>query len=108
MNYITSSANPRIKTLSQLSKTRGRRQTGHILIEGSREIELAVRYGWELLEVYYCPDLYQGPLPTAPQSFNISREALNKINDGNSVASIARYFHISRQTIMRIRDCVPE
>ena len=33
-------------------------------------------------------------------------EALNKINDGNSVASIARYFNISRQTIMRIRDGV--
>lgn len=79
MNYITSSANPRIKALSQLSKPRERRQTGYILIEGSREIDLAVRYGWELLEVYYCPDLYQGPLPTAPQSFNISREALDRV-----------------------------
>lgn len=79
MNYITSPANPRIKALSQLSKPRERRGKGRILIEGFREIELAVRYGWDLLEVYYCPDLYQGPLPKAPESFNISREALDKI-----------------------------
>lgn len=35
-------------------------------------------------------------------------EVLSQIEDGNSVASIARHFNISRQTIMRIRDSVKE
>lgn len=55
---ISSTQNKEIKNLIQLQdKSRNRRKEGLFVVEGLREIHLAIKAGYELLEVYYCPDL---------------------------------------------------
>lgn len=58
MKQITSSQNPFIKSLVQLQeKAKTRKQTGTFLMEGKREIELALKGGYELETVLFLPEL---------------------------------------------------
>lgn len=58
MKQITSSQNPFIKSLIQLQeKAKSRKQTGTFLIEGMREIELAIKGKYELETILFLPDL---------------------------------------------------
>jgi RNA methyltransferase, TrmH family len=60
MKQITSVQNPYIKSLVQLQeKAKVRKQTGTFLIEGQREIELAVKGGYEIETILICTDLVQ-------------------------------------------------
>ena len=60
MKQITSVQNPYIKSLVQLQeKAKVRKQTGSFLIEGQREIELAVKGGYEIETILICTDLVQ-------------------------------------------------
>lgn len=55
---ITSPQNTRIKFLSSLQeKSRIRKKEKKFLIEGLREILLALKGGYQLLEIYYCDDI---------------------------------------------------
>lgn len=56
---ITSSQNQYIKHLLQLKeKSRERKKTGFFLIEGVREITLALKGGYELQTILFYPDLF--------------------------------------------------
>lgn len=58
MKIITSIQNPFVKSLTQLQeKAKARKQTGTFLIEGKREIELALQGGYELETVLFLPEL---------------------------------------------------
>jgi len=58
MKQITSSQNPFIKSLIQLQeKAKSRRQTGTFLIEGMREIELAIKGRYALETILFLPEL---------------------------------------------------
>lgn len=58
MKTITSIHNPLIKSLQQLQdKAKSRKQSGTFLIEGKREIELAIQGGYILDTVLFLPDL---------------------------------------------------
>ncbi len=57
MVYISSPSNPRIKGLIRLQKSASRRQQDLVLIDGRREIELAIASGLEIKEIFYCPEL---------------------------------------------------
>ena len=58
MKQITSVQNPFIKSLVQLQeKAKIRKQTGTFLVEGHREIELALKGGYEIESILICPDL---------------------------------------------------
>ena len=58
MKQITSAHNPYIKSLIILQeKAKARRQTGTFLIEGQREIELAVKGGYKIDTVLFLPEL---------------------------------------------------
>lgn len=58
MKQITSTQNPFIKSLVLLQeKAKSRRQSGTFLIEGKREIELALKGGYELETVLFLPEL---------------------------------------------------
>jgi len=60
MKQITSVQNPYIKSLVQLQeKAKVRKQTGTFLIEGQREIELALKGGYEIETILICNDLAQ-------------------------------------------------
>ena len=58
MKQITSVQNPYIKALVQLQeKAKARKQSGTFLIEGKREIELALKGNYEIETILYCKEL---------------------------------------------------
>ena len=58
MKIITSIQNPFVKSLTQLQeKSKARKQSGTFLIEGKREIELAIQGGYDLETILFFPDL---------------------------------------------------
>lgn len=83
MKQITSSQNPYIKSLVQLQeKSKARKQSGSFLIEGKREIELAIKGGYELGTVLFCPDFIseeQAEHFPASEIIEINREVYQKL-----------------------------
>lgn len=58
MKQITSIQNPYIKFLVQLQeKAKARKQSGAFLIEGKREIELAIKGNYEIQTILFLPEL---------------------------------------------------
>lgn len=58
MKIITSIQNPFVKSLTQLQeKAKARKQSGTFLIEGKREIELAIQGGYDIETIVFFPDL---------------------------------------------------
>ena len=57
MKTINSLNNKNFKYLKQLKKAGFRKERGLILVDGAREIKLALKYGWELDSAYYCETL---------------------------------------------------
>lgn len=58
MLVITSPQNPRIKKLLELQeKSRSRRNDNMFVIEGPREIRLAIAGGYRIESLYFCPQL---------------------------------------------------
>jgi RNA methyltransferase, TrmH family len=57
LEKITSVQNPRIKNLVALQRSRERRLLNRIIIEGYREINLAVAAGFPVKEIYSCRSL---------------------------------------------------
>lgn len=59
MKQISSVQNPFIKQIIQLQdKAKVRKQLSLFVIEGQREIELALKGGYELETLLFCPELY--------------------------------------------------
>lgn len=66
MKQITSAQNPYIKSLVLLQeKAKARKQSGTFLIEGIREIELAIKGNYEIETILYCAEVIE-------KSFNLS------------------------------------
>jgi len=58
LKQITSSQNPLIKSLVLLQeKSKARKQSGTFLIEGQREIELAIKGGFEIETILFLPEI---------------------------------------------------
>ena len=85
---ISSSQNPAIKRLFQLQeKSRARKKEGVFIVEGIREVSLALKGGFEILELYFCIELFsEEKISTLlkntgfqPEVTEISTEAYNKI-----------------------------
>lgn len=58
MEKITSLQNPRIKNIVKLAKSKERREQGLFVIEGARELTLALSSGYKIETVFLCPDLF--------------------------------------------------
>ncbi|MBM4149139.1 MAG: RNA methyltransferase [Lentisphaerae bacterium] len=57
---ITSLQNPRVKNAVKLRQRSHRDTEGRLLVEGYREILRALDNGHQLLELFYCPELFMG------------------------------------------------
>ena len=58
IKQISSTNNPAVKRLLQLQeKSRTRKKEGVFVVEGQREIELAIKGGFEIREIYFVKDL---------------------------------------------------
>jgi RNA methyltransferase, TrmH family len=53
---ITSIANPRVKQALRLRDRKGRAEQGRFLIDGARELGVAVRHGVSIDELFICPE----------------------------------------------------
>jgi TrmH family RNA methyltransferase len=54
---ITSPHNPKIRNIQSLEKSRERTRQNVFLVEGIRELSLAVGAGYEVVTVFFCPDI---------------------------------------------------
>src|SRR5262245_28096086 len=91
---ITSVQNPRVKAAARLRERKGRGEAERIIIDGRREIGLALAGGIELIELYFFPELckeerHQQLLETARQSgaelIQVTPHVMEKLAFGNRV-----------------------
>lgn len=84
---ITSEKNPRIQQILKLrEKSRERREQGLFVIEGIRELMLAIKGGIKIREIFFCPDFMEQEALNAlkktagkTQWIEIGRSAYEKI-----------------------------
>lgn len=74
---ITSTQNPKIKSLLALEKPRERRKQCLFVIEGGKEIALAIKAGYKIGNLFYCEEI-------------ISREALGNWVDDRLVIPVSK------------------
>ena len=78
---ISSLQNPLVKHLFQLKeKSRFRKNSGQFLIEGQREIELAIKGGYDLETILFYPELF-----SEEQIKNLTSKQLNSIEISKDV-----------------------
>lgn len=58
MERITSLQNPKIKNIVKLSKSRERKEQHLFILEGAREMSLALAAGYRIDSVFVCPELF--------------------------------------------------
>lgn len=77
---ITSLQNTLVKSIVKLRKARFRKQQELVIVDGLREIKVALNYKFEFVELLYCPELSQEKWPEAPIELTpVSLEVFRKI-----------------------------
>ena len=111
---ITSLQNPRVKSLITLKKSRERRLLNRIIIEGYREITLAIDSGFAVKELYSCRSLDAGnhlatlsELVDQRNIFEISPEVFEKLayreaSDGLIAVAEPRFLNLQD---LKLSDC---
>jgi len=56
---ITSAQNPKIKNILALEKPRERKNQNLFVIEGTKELSLAVQGGYKITSVFFCPEIIE-------------------------------------------------
>lgn len=91
---ITSTSNPKVKSLLALEKPRERRKQQLFVIEGLKEITLAVKAGYKIGNLFYCEELIPvselGTLANDKLLVPVSKDVFDKIavreNSGGVIA----------------------
>ena len=77
---ITSLQNPLVKNIVKLRKSRSRQEQKLVVIDGLREIKVAFNYGFEFVEVLYCPELSKEEWGNSPlEPTLVSEDVFHKI-----------------------------
>ncbi|WP_339918573.1 RNA methyltransferase [uncultured Flavobacterium sp.] len=84
MKQITSIQNPFIKSLVLLQeKAKNRKQTGTFLIEGKREISLALKGGYEIETILFypeiCTEIEAKKISNTPELIEINKDVFQKL-----------------------------
>ena len=99
---ITSTQNPKIKSLLSLEKPRERRKTGLFIIEGKKEIGMALQAGYKIGNLFFCPEILPEHELESLGSHDklvipVSREVFDKIavreNSGGVLAVAEQKLH---------------
>ena len=87
---IESLQNPKIKNLLKLQeKSRERKTQGLFIVEGKQENELAVKGGYEAVEIYVCEDIYESTIDFGrAKMFEITRIVFEKLAYRKSTGGI--------------------
>lgn len=97
MKEITSTQNPLIKKLVLLQeKSRNRKKEGIFIIEGVRELQLAIKGGYKLQTLLFQQDIFSEEhlkklltqVPNSPELIAISREVYQKISYRSSTEGV--------------------
>jgi len=104
MEPITSTQNPRIRQILRLDKSRERKEQNLFVIEGFKEINLALAHGYSLHALFHCPAvsgdraahklLFQ--LPPEVEVWEVSRNVFARIayrDQSDGVLALARPRH---------------
>jgi TrmH family RNA methyltransferase len=103
---ITSTQNPKVKSLLALEKPRERRKQQLFLIEGEREIQLAVEAGYKIGNIFFCDEIInEDQIPNALKEdkliIPVSKEVFEKIavreNSGGMIAVAEQKPHLLSQ-----------
>ena len=105
MEKITSLQNPKIKNIIHLTKTKERRDQQLIIIEGYRELNMAIEFGLNMIELFYCNEInsnieFSKIVNKFKNSYEISRNIFEKIayrenSDGIIALATPRYLSLS-------------
>ena len=94
MKHISSIHNPSIKRITSLQeKSRERRKAGLFVVEGLREIQLALDNKYAFAEIYWCPEILDNTtiIDNFPEELlitEVTREVYNKIAYRSSTEGI--------------------
>ncbi|MDR2431793.1 MAG: RNA methyltransferase [Candidatus Margulisbacteria bacterium] len=77
---LDSARNPLIRSTLKLHDKKGRIDAGCFLIEGRRELDLAVKHGVELKKILYCPDIISDVEKYPGEKTAVSAQILAKIS----------------------------
>jgi TrmH family RNA methyltransferase len=101
---ITSPANPKIKWVKSLHKNSTRKKEGVFLVEGAKEIAMAIDGGYQPHSFFMCPEIAGQDLPAsdAANMFTISKECFEKISYRSGSDGLLAVFHATFRTLNEI------
>lgn len=108
---ITSYQNPFIKQIIQLSdKSRERKKQGLFVVEGQREIELAIAAGYLLKAILYCSDIVleeelynlKGKSPSSSEFIEVSQDVYNRIAYRSSTEGVIAIAHFKDHSVLKL------
>jgi len=109
---ITSTTNSRVKAAARLRDRSGRNDQGRIIIDGVREIGLAIASGIELVELYHLPELCRGEAHTAlleaahaakVSLLEVTPPVMEKLAYGQRVESVVAVAATPQRTLADLR-----
>ncbi|MBZ9631337.1 RNA methyltransferase [Salegentibacter sp. LM13S] len=109
IKQISSTQNKEVKHLLLLQeKSRQRRKEGVCLVEGKREIQLALKGKFELKAVYFCPDLLnlkeiESLISEEVQITEISSEVYEKLAYRSSTEGVLAIFKTKENSLQSIK-----
>lgn len=110
--HISSLQNPEIKRLLQLQeKSRLRKKEGVFVVEGVREIQLAIKGDFKIAGIYFCEDFFPaaglqeitGILDSPPPVTAISVEVYNKIAYRGSTEGIIAILNAKDHSLQNLK-----
>ncbi|MFV0220781.1 RNA methyltransferase [Empedobacter falsenii] len=98
---IESLQNPRIKNLLKLQeKSRERKNQGLFIVEGTQENELAIKGGYEAVEIYICEDIYNKSIDFGhAKVFTITKQVFEKLAYRKSTGGIIGAYKTKSSTL---------
>ncbi|MFH2142907.1 MAG: RNA methyltransferase [Bacteroidota bacterium] len=107
---ITSTGNQKIKDLMKLNRPAERKIKNQFIIEGFREVQLALKVKAGIVSIYICPEIIAQSVPDYHKFFTdeqhvieVSREVYRKIayrDDSNGIIAVAE---ISKKLLSEIK-----
>jgi len=79
MKIISSLDNKLIKSTIALKETRERKKTGLFLVDGAREIELAIKAGLRPEILFFCPEIATRQIKTEAETIEVSTNVFSKM-----------------------------
>lgn len=102
-NIITSLQNPKIKDLIALQeKSRLRKEKGMFVVEGRREIGQCIDGGYEIVTLFYCPEIFPSSemhFPS-PSVYEVSPSVYEKIAYRGGTEGIIAIGKVSHPTVL--------